>query len=285
MKKTGNEKFGKNKWLINDEFMSRIDFFDKYYIKELGHKLKHFLEHIPINVITTWDSKNKRIYFKIGSDILYYFPVDVNVSYNDYITLVEDKIKKHYPSYCVSYDDYREYNEDDIRQIQKETGKNLSEIVWEKKKINVIEKGTLIKINMPEDEFIFNFIRDGVEKKEKRICTYRKIGIDEKKVLDTFLKDLRGVIVDGNDSVVRDFILLNSEKIEDIISYTPPAKIDYDGEMLLNFFKINKKFINEKAICLDTNLYKWGNYEVFFQNDILKKDCLKLIEVENLMYK
>ena len=89
-----------NKWLEDEDFISKMKFVDKYYLETLCFKVAAFLKNIPVPVCSTWDAKNKSIYFSIG-DNKHYVSVDVNIAYHDYITLIDKWTRQFYPQYKV----------------------------------------------------------------------------------------------------------------------------------------------------------------------------------------
>ena len=147
-----------NWWLTDDSFLSRVIFHDKYYFQSLCLHISNFVKNIPIPAITTWDYKYSQIYFIVGQEKKS-FVVDVNISYEDYIFMVEEWLKQFYPQYRVKTIKEVNYSDKEILDIVEKEDIGLNEALLRKKITSVIENGMIERAyfkGTPEDTFKFN---------------------------------------------------------------------------------------------------------------------------------
>lgn len=260
------KKHKSNFWLEDQEFILKMDFYDKFYIKNLCVYIANFLKTIPIPIMATWDPKFKSIYFHLGM-IKKNFEIDINVSYWDYTTLVKRWLRQYFPQFKVVDNVESELSDLEITEAVR-GGADINEALQLRKEIEKIDYGIITKIQMTGDQFIFE--RNGSE--------YVRIsGTGNKPLpLSIFLKQIRQI---KKDEDKRNFILKNSEEIKKIVfEEKSRILIDYKDQMMLNFFMINypdlKKYELEK---ISSNLYYWGRFQIIFNSDTVERECISYV--------
>jgi hypothetical protein len=224
------------------------------------------VKNIPIPTLVSYDKKNKAIYFSVGK-IKKGFPIDINISYYDYTTLVRRWLHQFFPSYEVEID--IELSEDEIAEKikeKKEKGEKVdyNEILLLRKKVK--ETGIIEKITMSEDQFIIN--KNHIDR-ELRISG----SVEFPMSLSTFLDRLKNI---KNQTKRYNFIFENSSVLKKLHGSNQEININYQGTQLLNFFKINFEDLKQHTLeQIDDFNYKWGNFKIKFESVSLKNDCLK----------
>ena len=255
-----------NKWLEDEDFISKMKFVNKYYLETLCFKVAAFLKNIPVPVCSTWDAKNKSIYFSIG-DNKHYVSVDVNIAYHDYITLIDKWTRQFYPQYQVEVNTEIEYADEEIMSIVK-TGVNLNDALLMRKPHSYIEIGVIEKIFIKKDEFIFS--RNG--EREVRRSSLPGKGMDSLLPLSKFMEGIRKL---SDNEEKKNYIEDNSKIVQFLRDREQEIIINYSGKQMLNFFAIN--FEDNKLfplIPIDDFQYHWGIFRVIFESKNLRDDCL-----------
>jgi len=260
-----------NSWLIDQEFLLNSDFFDLYYMQTLTRTVWNYLINLPIPVLSTWDKTNKRIYFSIGIHKRY-FPVDPEVAYDDFITLVDLWTCQFFPHYEIEYDKEVDYTDEEIIVMVEEENINLNDALLRKKVIKYKEIGTINKIfmgtnNVNSDQFILNI--DGDE-------FYRRSGtIKDPKPIKLFIKELRKI---KESDKIKEYIFDNSTEISQVEKDIEIISLVYSGKTLFNFVKINLPLLkNYKFKRINPRTWKWGKYIMQTDSDILESDILKFL--------
>lgn len=255
-----------NEWMENEQFISKMKYHNLYYVKNLGQVLGAYLRAIPIPVITTWDPNFKRIYFHVGLD-KHYFDLDENVSYWDYTFLAGQWLSSFFPSYCVEEEEDVELSEAEIWNKVRKEGLTLDDALLLRKPALVKTTGKIIKIQITNDEFIFN--NNG--KEEVRIS-----GTLEKLIpLSLFLKELRRLT---DDHEKKNYILSNSRLIKELNETKREIVIDYPDQMMRNFFIIRYDSLrNDSFSKTYEGLYKWGRFIIKFNSLELERDCIHFL--------
>jgi len=248
-----------NKWLEDSEFIYSTNFEDKYYLESLCHHLSNFIKNVPVPVLCDYSTRFKSIYFSVGEDKTN-FPLTIDVSYYDYITLVKRWLYQFYPRYEVLVDS--ELDDDEILKLVREQGYNLNDALLERKKVSEI--GVIEKEIRKEDQFIINI--EGVK-------TVRITGNKKPLLLKDFMKELRGI---KDQQERKNYILDNSREFSTVAIYDKIVRINYQGKQLLNFFIINFPDLKDYDLKeVEPFMYEWKNYVIKFSSLSLKQDCLK----------
>jgi hypothetical protein len=270
------KKHKSNFWLEDQEFISKMNFYDKFYITNLCEHIASFLKIIPIPIMATWDPKNCGIYFHLGK-IKKFFEIDVNISYWDYTTLVKRWLRQFFPQYCVIEEVETELSDIEITEVVKK-GVDINDALLMKRKVNREDFGIISKIHMTGDQFIF----------EKGDYEYIRISGELKKPLplSLFLKQIRQL---KSDIDKRNFIFKNSEEIKKIYKdEKSKIVIDYKDNMMMNFFTINYLDLkNYKLEKISTHLYYWGRFQIVFDSDNVERECISYVtnkKIEDEMY-
>lgn len=259
-----------NEWMVNEKFLSIIDYHNKYYIENLGKVFSKYIESLPIPVITTWDPNNKRIYVLVGNEKRF-FEVDDNVSYFDFIYLVEQWLYQFFPKFEIEEEVDVGLDDDEIyEKVQK--GMSLDDALLIKKKSIKINKGIITKIYITNDEFTFS--KDGKE-------FIRITGsLNNLLPLSTFLKKLREL---KSDVEIKDFIYSNSRELKQLSGDMSQILVDFHDKMIKNFFIIHYEELKDKPIIKITNLiYEWDKYKIVFETKEIEKDCLHYLRQKRL---
>ncbi len=257
----------KNMWLEDEQFLANIGFHDIYYLTSLGRYISNFIKNVPVPPITWLDKKNMRIYFMVGSN-QYWFKIDTNIAYYDFLELIKQWLVQFYPQYDVIVENTRKLTEEEII-ARKEYAEikgipfDLNDALEEEISFSYNEHGIIIKIFMKEDNFIIN-----VNGKKY----LRKSGSEKNLMpLSTFLPKLRSI---EDDDEKRDFIFTNSKLEKELDAFNKFIIIDYSGIRMLNFFKINfDRLKHGEFKKIDDYNYVNNNYKIHFENKILKEDC------------
>jgi len=256
-----------NDWLTDIEFIQNSSFSDKYYFEALGKYLTHYLKIIPVPVVTIWMDNEKRIKFSIGDNVKE-FKIDSDISYLDYIVLVDRWLSDFFPQYNITLEINRKLTEDEIIELREEAIKNnkkfdLNDALNQTKPHQFIEKGIITRIYMTNDEFTF------VENDK----TFIKMSTIP---LSIFLKKLRNI---ENDEDKKNFILQNSVELRTFTEDNNPTIISYSGKKMINFFLINYIDLKDKplkSIKENKGTYRWGRFLIKFDNYTLEKECLEI---------
>ena len=143
-------KMKPNEWLDSSsdkgrKFLSKLDFYDKYYFESLAIHLTDFLKNTPVPILTTWDARHKRIYFAIGKETVYY-PVNTEISYADYVHQVERWAYQFYPKYKLQVETQIGLTDAEIFEKVKHEGYDLNDAILLTKPITVEELGVIERI-------------------------------------------------------------------------------------------------------------------------------------------
>jgi hypothetical protein len=252
-----------NWWLTDQEFLSKSNFPDLYYFETLCNYVANMVKNIPIPVCTSYDTKNKAIYFSVGK-IKKGFKIDTNITYYDYLTIVKRWLIKFYPKYEIEREIERELTEDEMTEKAKQ-GMNLNDIIQFRKKEVIKEIGYIEKITMLKDEFILNV-------NGERQVRFSGSAMSPMS-LSTFMDKLKLL---QNNKKKYEFIMQNSLLIKKLYtSDKQEISIVYSGKQMLNFFIINYPDLQkEDLVELQPFLYKWGIFKIKFESMSLKNDCL-----------
>lgn len=313
-----------NSWLNNENFIKRIKFEDKYYLTELFKYLENFIKVIPISIALSWDKVHTSIYVSVGQEFKKYFPVSTDISYRDFCKLIENSIMPMYPRYELEIEKEEYLSNDEIFDIVQKTGRDIQDVLHDKKKIIVKKSGIITKIYLTKDEFKFQEIEDGIRKTSIRMSgnasennfinlsnflkTVREL---EKRILDNYLNDhniteiiykknnFNQDIIDYRKTFEKvltkkqikeiykeieekkyNFIMKNSTFVREIDNISENEQvIDYEGKMMLNFFKINLNELKQHDIeRISDEHYKIGEYNILFKSEALRMDCFKLLK-------
>jgi hypothetical protein len=248
-----------NKWLEDSEFIYNTNFEDKYYLESLCHHLSNFIKNVPIPVLCDYSTRYKSIYFSVGDD-KNNFPLTIDISYYDYITLVKRWLYQFFPRYEVLID--AELDDDEILKLVREQGYNLNDALLERKKVPEI--GVIEKEIRKEDQFIINI--NGTK-------TVRITGNKKPLLLKDFMKELRGI---KDQQQRKNYILDNSREFSTVVTYDKVVRINYQNSQLLNFFKVNYEDLKDYELKeSEPFVYEWKNYLIRFSSITLRNDCLK----------
>jgi hypothetical protein len=256
-----------NQWLENKEFLERVDFFNLEYFTSLCSYVASYLRSVPIPVLSTWDPVHKNIYFIVGKDKRY-FKVDVDLSYWDYITLVNRWLSKYFPSYEVKYEKEISLTEDEIiNRIKANPKNNLNDLLLVKEKALVKEKGVIYKIKITEDKFFINI--DGQE-------FLRMSGTFENPMSLTIFLKLLKEIKDGQER--KDFIFTNSEELKSLSTSRKEVLVQYTGKMMLNFFVTQFNDLKKEEITqYPDGSFCWGKFRIIFNSSLTKEECFSYL--------
>ncbi len=274
MQKTNNVV---NEWLINDAFLKNTNFPDLYYLETLCYKIYSFLKNVPVPVYTSYDYNHHSIYFLIGTHKKY-FPVDMDISYYDYITLVRRWLCTFYPKYTVSFIKEIDYDDAEILQIVEQEGISLNDALLRKKKVPVTEYCFIDKVYLTKDEFILHRYHNNIlVAKEVRISG----SITENKLipLSKFLDGYRKLIGDEHvtEEQKKTYIEQNSKLVHTLSLQESTIVINYLGKMMINFFKINFSDLYKIPLIQITDFtYHWGRFAIMFESRLLRDDCIAL---------
>lgn len=261
-----------NAWLEDKEFIQKSTFDDKYYFEILGKHVSNYIKNVPIPVLTTYDSVNKRIYFSVGS-LSKSWEIDVDVSYRDYITIVNRWLCQFFPKYEINKKVERLLTEYEIAKMRDEAIKNgetfnINDAMKQTKEVEVIEKGIIEKITLTSDEFILNLNED----KFVMVSGTRY----EPLPLSKFLKTIRTLKTDEEKA---EFIEKNSTMVKKMGEPLKKIPIAYQGKQMLNFFIINwQDLCKEEMVRIEPMEYEWGNFIVKFESETIRADCIKYYE-------
>jgi len=312
-----------NSWLVNENFIKRIDFEDKYYLEELFKVLDNFVKVIPISIALSWDKVHKSVYVSIGQEFKKFFPVSVDVSYKDYCKIIENSIISMYPRYELLLEKEEFLSNDEIYDIVRETKRDVQEVVHDTKKIKVRRSGIITKIYLTKDEFRFqemenehkkvsirmsgnasnnnfinlsNFLKtirmfersineEAIDKYKIKDVVYKKNNFDQE-IIDfkkTFENSLTKQQINDIQKEIEvkkyNWIMENSTFVREVDLRENEYVVDYDGKMMINFFKINLNELKQhKIVKITEEHYKIGEYNVLFKSDLLREDCFKMLK-------
>jgi hypothetical protein len=254
-----------NWWLEDHDFLSRSNFPDLYYFETVCKHISNMVKNLPIPVLTTYDSKNKSIYFSVGK-IKNSFLLNTDISYSDYITLIKRGLYQFFPRYEIIYDKEEEYSEEELWEIVRKDKINLNDALLLRKTSKVKEIGIIEKITMLRDEFILSINGD----KQVRISgsTYMPMS------LSIFMDKLK--VLEKNEDKYN-FIFSNSAMVKYLHEDNRDINIVYPGKQMIHFFDINFEDLkNFELVPIDNFNYRWGKFKITFESLTLKNDCIAL---------
>lgn len=264
------EKFVNNKWLVSDLFLSKVTFDDMYYFKTLGKYLFNFLKYVPINVLSTWDSKYKRIFFFVGKNKKA-FKVDTDIWYSDFIYMVEDYLKQFYPRYEIDSEVESSLSEKEMFDMIQQ-GMNPNDVLELTKKEYIKEIGIITKIFLTKDLFVL----DVNSNKQLRMAGT----VTHLCSLSYFKDNLKPI---KNDIEKRKYIYDYSSKCKDLSSTSKVRKINLKGRQLFNFIRIRINEVSQYPLVqLSEYTYLWGKYQFTFTSEVLKQDVFSFLKSHNI---
>jgi hypothetical protein len=261
-------KLKANEWLESDAFIAKMDYPNKDFVKSLTRVIASFVWEAPVPILTTWDPLHKRIYFSIGTDKRY-FELDENVDNYDYIVNVSRWAYKYFPYYELDEEKEVELSDDEIlAKVQK--GVNLDDAILLRKKIQIKERGTLVKVDLGNDQFVLDINGDGFVRISGTL--------NNPKTLSIFLKELR-LIQDNKER--KNFIFQNSVELKKLPE-KPIIKIAHQKNKMINFFIIHYPDLKHEPIIkneetLNNLEYKWGRFLIRFEDNELRDYCMNYI--------
>lgn len=256
-----------NEWLTNSEFLDKVTFHNKYYFQSLCLYVDNYRKNIPIPVIVTWDNQFNQLYFLIGKDKIH-LEIDVDIAYEDYITLVDRKLRKFFPNYEVEVKKEIPLSIEEMVQKTKNEKINLNDLLGETKQIVEKEIGVIEKVFFKQDNFILNI-------NGKR---YLRLSgkIDDPLPISEFLTMLKSI---KNNEDKRNFIMNKSREVKEITREKESIDINYTGFQMKNFIEINFQDLQDyDFIKLDTRKWRWGKYILKFETNILENDMLNYLK-------
>lgn len=262
----------KNSWLEDSEYIQNSTFEDKYYFETLCKHISNYVKNVPMPVVTSYDSVNKRIYFTVGN-ISKSWEIDIDVSYRDYITIVNRWLYQFFPQYVIEIEKEVSLTEEEIAHLRDDAIKNnekfnINDALEMKKSVLVTESGAIEKITLTSDEFIFN----------KGDIKYVMMSGTKYDILplSKFLKTVRTL---ETDLEKRNYIINYSTTVKRMGNLLHKISIAYQGKQMINFFIINYFDLHlDELIRIEPLQYKWGNFVIKFESETLRLDCVKCYE-------
>ena len=253
-----------NEWLETPKFIDKIDFYDKYYLYALLKHIANYIKNVPIPMLTTWDSVHKSVYFKIGKVESNFFPVDINIHYDDYISAVEYWAQQFYPQYTCMVEVEKQPSEIEVIASLK-NGKNFEDALTDVVKTKEMERGIIERVYITKDEFILNV--NGNK-------SLRLSGTFENPVsLSSFMHTLRNIEADD----IREYIYSNST-FQRIIHQSPLLVIQRKGVEMMKFIEIHSPYMkDEKLVKLDPRKLQWGKYTLHLDSNKLEDDIFSYV--------
>lgn len=272
MEKTkNNNSQAVNAWLVDEHFLKNTNFHDLYYLETLCYKIHSFLKNIPVHVYTSYDVIHHSIYFMVGQN-KYFLPVDTDVSYGDFITLLKRWLLQFYIQCEIEREIEEEYSDTEILEIVEKQKISLNDALLLRKVKKVKEFCIIDKIYILKDSFVMKRYLDGtLYRKELYIS-----GKDYKNIipLSYFLDECRKI---NKTPELYDYIFNNSKLLQNIPLEGKRIDVFYSGKQMLNFFKINFADLFDKPLVqVDEFVFEWGKFTIHFESRILKQDCLEL---------
>lgn len=254
-----------NWWMIDDNFLNYSPYPNKYYLKEVCKHVYNFIRKLPLKVVTSLDNKNFKIYFIVGNNKKG-FSIDDSIYYEDYLNRIKKWLEIFYPQYEVEIEKDVCLTNTEIWNKVKSEGISFDDACGRVKTIKEIERGRIIRVDLHQDQFIFEL--NGSK-------TIRISGtIDKSMFLSYFLEQIR--LLDS-DYEIRDFILNNSTPFKVLNNIEKEKIIDYTGKMMKSFIINNFEDNKHHDLIKKSDLhYEWGQYILYFQSEILEYDCIKL---------
>lgn len=253
-----------NDWLVDETYIAeRVKFEDMEYFHTLTDFIHKQLRIWPIPVITTWDPKGHKIWFTVGISNKWEFKVDVNFSTHDFMRLVEQSLRKLFPQFKITETSERNPTAEEVeRLLTQGRVDSVDDAFNYKVKESKVDVGMIERVYLLDDQFRLN--RNG--KRAMYIST---------QPLSQFLRTFRTL---RRDDEKRAFIIAMSKFISEVKDRD--VEIKYEGEMLINFFKINRIDLGGVELKIGQDPLKgfWKNYIIHFPSEEVRKQCLLLID-------
>lgn len=260
-----------NLWLISVEFLKKFNFSDRYYLESLCYHVHSFLKNVPVQVITYYDKTTDSICFCIGKNKKN-FKLNIEIAPYDYVTVVKRWLYQFYPKYEYDYIIQEHYSDQEIIDMLKcKKVVDLNDALLLRKPIEKKEIGVIEKVMMKEDQFIIN-IND-----QRQLWITGSI---KQPLTLTLFKEQLFKLQDNEER--RNYIYKNARKIKDLAKDDKEIVIKYTGKQMINFFKINYEDLkNYELKQIQSYLYKWDRFLIYFDSSSLLSDCLSFVEKKN----
>jgi hypothetical protein len=85
-----------NKWLLNQGYLRSYNYEYPDFLIDLSHQIYKFINRLPVHIIASYDTKNHRIYIRVGSDQIY-LPLTIDVAADCYLYKIERFTKTYFP--------------------------------------------------------------------------------------------------------------------------------------------------------------------------------------------
>lgn len=253
-----------NDWLVDETYIAeRVKFENMEYFRTLTDFIHKQLRIWPVPVITSWDPKGGKIWFTVGMNNKWEFKVDVNYSTHDFMRLVEQSLRKLFPQFRVTDKTTRAPNAQEVERLLTSNKVASADDAFNYKIIDTqVDEGMIERVYLLDDQF--RLIRNG--KRGMYISTTP---------LSQFLRTFRTI---KRDDEKRAFISAMSKFISEVKDRD--VEIKYEGEMLINFFKVNRVDLQgiEMKIGQDPLKGFWKNFIIHFPNEEVRDKCQLLID-------
>jgi len=261
------ERLKPNRWLTNETFLERIVFPDKKYLFKLFRLLSKYLIKCPVPVVTSWNFQKPKLIFKVGQENVKSFVINSQISQNDFINLIERWLRKFFPQYIYEYKKERLLTSKEAIEYIKNGNATPENVFNIKIKEKFSEVVMIEKVFMLDDEFRINI-------NGKKFFYLSIIPISE------LLRNFRRLKYSDD----KNRYLTSNSKFINPVSYEELAKntnkeipLDYKGEVLKNFFRINVvSYFNWNIKRIDNNKYKWFLFTFQFDDEKEKEECFEI---------
>ena len=229
----------------------------KEYFSKFKKKFDYFMDVQPIMV--KYGYYNYGVFIKY-KDLEKSFDIDLDIPIPELIEkIIEPELQQFYPTF--------------EKIVDKEVyllPSTIKRMMRENKKLNVADLVTMKETI----EYKFIFIIERVHTRDKHLI----INTGFERVLYKYpavIKHIKEFL--DSCEYLNNFVFNECHKDKE---YKKDFRINikYDGEQMINFFRLNKEKIKESPLFNnDENYMVWGRYNIYFSNEDLKNICIGIL--------
>ncbi len=239
-----------------------LDTDKRKYFEEFKKKFLYIVELYPIEVRCLFYPYGVLIRTEYENRD---FNIDFDIPIPELVNNITESLKDLFPHFKNIRIEKTDYTPIEVKQLLKVNKKlSLFDISQMKKEIQIEDNYIILKVFSKKSQllleennvsFLYNYDSD-IKDLKKRISEIRELG----------------------DKELYKFIFLNCW-LDKEYNLDFLINIKYSGKQLENFILLNQDKVKEKLVNVKSKgYYKWGRFNIFFQNKVDKKKVLMLLK-------
>jgi hypothetical protein len=228
----------------------------KEYLTEFRNKFNYHAEMMP--VVMKIAHYEYGVIVKVNRNY-HDFEIDFDIPVPEMINLIRDTLKPYFPRFEHTEVLYRNLTLQEIEEIRaRKEDVDINDLIEKKQAVEVKTQYVIEKIYTRDKHLIL--VEDEIPHR------YKYKGDDS----------LKDAILHSEN--LYDFIFGQCWMVEDVHSDFP-INIRYSGKQMLSFFILNKDYIENEPVYLESEgYYTWGRYHIYFESDELRNLCLSYLK-------